>query len=110
MTQWQDVLGGYVDACGVLREYWADADGETLAAWIERESGALWAAAREHVDEDWEALARQVERDALHGDWTIADVAAGYAQVVRCPDCGQMEIWCEAEIADQGQCRSGGAL
>ena len=40
----------------------------------------------------------------------MADVAAGRAQIVRCPDCGQMEIWSEEEAdSGHGKCRSSAA-
>lgn len=29
------------------------------------------------------------------------------ARLVRCPDCGQMEWWSEAELIDHGRCRAG---
>jgi hypothetical protein len=28
------------------------------------------------------------------------------AQIVRCPDCGQMEWWTEEELRDHGKCRA----
>ena len=28
-------------------------------------------------------------------------------KIVRCPDCGQMEIWSEDELIDHGRCRTG---
>ena len=40
---------------------------------------------------------------------TLVDVAEGRAVVVRCPDCGQLEIWSEDEaLVDHGLCRSKG--
>lgn len=29
--------------------------------------------------------------------------------LVRCPDCGQLEWWSEAELLDHSRCRSGSA-
>jgi hypothetical protein len=28
------------------------------------------------------------------------------ARLVRCPDCGQLEVWAEAELQDHGRCRT----
>ena len=37
----------------------------------------------------------------------MADVEAGRARVVCCPDCGQLEIWSEEEaVNDHGKCRA----
>lgn len=44
-------------------------------------------------------------------DLTMVDVAEGRAQVVVCPDCGQLEIWSNGECndgsegPDHGVCR-----
>jgi len=108
MTHYSDVLGNYATATEIMREFYRTGGGLPLAQWIEQKSRELWAASGEHRGEDWRALADQLDRDALHGEWTLDDVAAGWAQVVRCPDCGAMEIWCEAEINDHGLCRSAG--
>lgn len=27
-------------------------------------------------------------------------------QLVRCPDCGQLEIWTDDELSDHGKCRA----
>lgn len=67
-TRYSDILGNYVSAAEILAEFrQTAAPAETLAAWIERQSRELWAASGEHRDEDWQALARQVERDATVG-------------------------------------------
>jgi len=29
------------------------------------------------------------------------------ARLIRCPDCGQLEWWSEAELIDHGRCRAG---
>jgi hypothetical protein len=29
------------------------------------------------------------------------------ARLIKCPDCGQMEWWTEAECLDHGRCRTG---
>lgn len=45
----------------------------------------------------------------MHPTLTPEDVAAGRAVVVRCPECGQMEIWSEAEAyGEHGLCRHRG--
>jgi predicted RNA-binding Zn-ribbon protein involved in translation (DUF1610 family) len=33
-------------------------------------------------------------------------LGADETQVVRCPDCGQLELWTDQEVRDHGQCRS----
>lgn len=43
----------------------------------------------------------------MHRDCTLADIANGEARIVRCADCGQMEIWSYEEWSDHGQCRCG---
>lgn len=43
----------------------------------------------------------------LHQAYTLQDIPDD-AQVVRCPDCGQMEIWGIDEMTDHGACRSRG--
>ena len=106
MSDYGDIFGRYTDATGIMREFWADEGDGDLAAWLCEQSRALWGA--DHREEDWDELAAQVRADSLHGEWTLDDVAAGWAQVVRCPECGQPEIWCEAEINDHGKCRSHG--
>ena len=40
-------------------------------------------------------------------DWHDAD--GNPARLVRCPDCGQMEWWTEAETNDHGHCRASNA-
>ncbi len=37
---------------------------------------------------------------------TMAGARQGFAELVRCPDCGQMELWTVEELQDHGQCRS----
>jgi len=105
MSDYGDIFGRYVDATAIMREFLAD-DGGDLAAWLRDQSRALWGA--DHREEDWGAVARSVEADALHGDWTLDDVAAGHAQVVTCPECGQTEIWGLAELSEHGKCRNRG--
>lgn len=39
-------------------------------------------------------------------DLDMADIIAGDARIVRCPDCGQLEIWSVAEETDHGLCRT----
>ena len=106
---WSEVFGNDTTALDVVRLYKAaigGLGGLPLAGWLEQESAALWG--DDHVAHDWSALASQIAADALHGDYTLEDVANGLAQVVSCPDCGQLEIWGVAEIADHGVCRSNG--
>ena len=45
----------------------------------------------------------------LHRAYTLQDIPDD-AQVVRCPDCGQMEIWGIDEMTDHGACRSRGGV
>ena len=106
MSDYGDIFGRYTDATGIMREFWADEGDGDLAAWLRDQSRALWGA--DHREEDWGELAAQVRADSLHGDWTIEDVAAGWANIVRCPECGAMEIWSIAEASDHGKCRSRG--
>ena len=40
----------------------------------------------------------------------MADVESGQADVIRCPDCGQMEIWSREEKTDHGMCRTSPTL
>jgi len=63
-----------------------------------------------HVDENYrivlERLGRSpVERMSLHRANQPGDPET---RVVRCPDCGQMEIWSEQECSDHGLCRRSG--
>jgi hypothetical protein len=70
-----------------MREFYRTGGGLPLPQWIEqksREFGRFGRTSRW----DWRALADQLDRDALHGEWTLGDVALGWAQVVRCLDCG----------------------
>jgi len=105
MNDYGDVFGRDVDAVTIVRE-WLDDGGEDFEGWLIIQWRNLWGEDLDAESVDWGEVARSIERDALHGEWTIDDVAAGWAQVVRCPDCGQMEIWCEAEISDHGLCRA----
>lgn len=34
------------------------------------------------------------------------DVGIGRATFIKCPDCGQMEVWLRDEVSDHGQCRA----
>ncbi len=106
MSDYGDIFGRYTDATGIMREFWADEGDGDLAAWLCEQSRALWGA--DHREENWDELAAQVRADSLHGDWTIEDVASGWANIVRCPECGAMEIWSIAEASDHGKCRSHG--
>jgi len=36
----------------------------------------------------------------------MADVSRGDAVVVRCPECGQLEIWSPDELDQHGKCRA----
>ena len=110
MTEWTDVLGNDVEAVQVLRLYYADkTSGPCLSTWVEAQSRELWTATGEHVALDWRTIAGHLLRDALHSvAWNLNDVADGYAQVVRCPDCGQVEVWSCLEVDTHGLCRSSG--
>jgi hypothetical protein len=44
--------------------------------------------------------------EQLHRSLTLADVSRGDASIVRCPDCGQLEIWSLEEIQHHGKCRA----
>ncbi len=62
-TNWWDVLGNNVTAQQAIAQYRAErANGETLAEWMERTAAALYDG--ETANEDWERLARQLERQA----------------------------------------------
>lgn len=43
-----------------------------------------------------------MEKDSLHRN---LDLDHTEARIVRCPDCGQMEIWTSSEVQDHGICR-----
>jgi hypothetical protein len=45
---------------------------------------------------------------ALHDNYTMGDILDGTARILRCPACGQLEIWGEQEYADHGVCRTRG--
>ena len=94
MSDYGDIFGRYVDATAIMREFLAD-DGGDLAAWLRDQSRALWGA--DHREEDWGAVARSVEADALHGDWTLDDVAAGHAR-------------CDVPSAGNGNMGTGGTF
>jgi hypothetical protein len=67
MTHYSDVLGNYVTATEIMREFYRTGGGLPLPQWIEQKSRDLWAASGEHREEDWDALAAQIERDAAEG-------------------------------------------
>lgn len=104
MTHWSDVLGD-VSAADVLRLHGGERGACTtgyLADWLRLQSKELW------DGENWQALAAQIEREGMHGSWTLDDVKSGFAGLVRCPDCNQQEIWCNWELDDHGLCRAKG--
>ena len=61
---WTDVMGNDVTAQQAMAQFEAERrDGETLAEWMERTAAEMWAN-DDMSGVDWNAMARQVQRQA----------------------------------------------
>lgn len=58
-----------------------------------------------YADQDPEVMFVRESPTAHPKGLIMADVEFGFAQVVQCPECGQMELWTIGEVNDHGQCR-----
>lgn len=64
---WTDVMGNDVTAQQAMAQFEAERrDGETLAEWMERTAAEMWAN-DDMSGIDWNAMARQLERQAAQG-------------------------------------------
>ncbi len=63
---WTDVMGNDVTAQQAMAQFEAERrDGETLAEWMERTAAEMYDG--ETANEEWQQLARQLERQAAQG-------------------------------------------